>query len=119
MTTTTALDVAALTAAIETNDAPAQLQHYLPDATIDIVDQNNPPSRPKRLAGTDAIRDHIVDVVEQQMTHQVRTALSSGDRIAFEVACSYPDGTRVLCLCVAGVVGGRIAWQRTVQAWDA
>jgi hypothetical protein len=118
MTTTTTLDLAALTAAIETNDAPAQLRTYLPDATIDIVDHLNPPSRPRHIAGTDAIREHLVDVVERRMTHEVRTALSGGDRIAFEVACAYPDGTRVLCHCVAGVVDGRIAWQRTVQAWD-
>src|SRR4051794_29466138 len=117
-TTTATLDVAALAAAIETNDAPAQLQYYRPDATLEIVDQHNPPSRPQHLAGTDAIRDHLVDVVDRQMTHQVRSALSSGDRIAFEVACAYPDGSKVVCMCVAGIVDGRIAWQRTVQAWD-
>ena len=35
-----------------------------------------------------------------------------------ELACRYADGTRVACMCISGLIDGRIAWQRGLQAWD-
>ena len=112
------LDTADLATTIEARDADGQTAHYRPDAEFTIVDQLNPPSSPRVLRGVEAIRAHLADVCERDMTHSVRTTLSDGDRIAFEVACAYPDGTKVLCMCVAGIVDGRIAWQRQTQVWD-
>jgi len=119
MTTTATFDAAALTTALETRDAEAQLAVYTSDAELTIVDRDNPPSRPRSIKGTDALRDYILDFTSREMTHKVRATVVSADRIAFELACQYPDGTRVLCMCIAGVVDGRIAWQHQVQAWDA
>ena len=118
MTTTTTFDVAALTAALEGRDAAGQLACYLPDAQIVIIDHDNPPSRPRTMTGTDAIREYLNDICDRDMTHQVRAALVTPDRISFELACSYPDGTRVTCMCIAGIADGRIAWHHQVQAWD-
>jgi hypothetical protein len=53
------------------------------------------------------------------MTHRVTDAVQDGDRVAFQVACRYDDGTRVLASTVARLRDGRIAEQTTVQAWDA
>jgi hypothetical protein len=118
-TTTAAFDIAALTAALEGRDAAGQLACYLPDAKIVVVDHDNPPSRPRTITGTDAIGEYLTDVCDRDMTHQVRAALATSDRIAFELVCSYPDGTRVTCMCIAGIDGGRIAWHHQVQAWDS
>jgi SnoaL-like domain len=118
MTTTATSLVTALTEAIEARDAAGQLAWYQPDAEIVIVDHDNPPSRPKRIQGSADIRAHLADVCDREMTHEVRVTLTSPDNVAFEVHCTYPDGTRVLCLCLAGVTDDRIAWQHTVQAWD-
>lgn len=118
MTSTITFDIAALTRAIETRDAEAQLAHYRPDAELTLVDQDNSPSAPRVLRGTAELRRHFTDTCERDMTHEVRTAVGGPDRVAFEVTCRYPDGTRVLCMCVGGVVDGRLAWARQVQAWD-
>jgi SnoaL-like domain len=113
------LDVDALTRAIERRDAAGQLAAYGADAELVIVDELHPPSRPLVVRGTDALRAHFADVCSREMTHQVRTAAVSGDRLTVEVACAYPDGTKVLCLSVAGVDDGHISWQRGIQAWDS
>jgi hypothetical protein len=118
MTTTATLDVATLVRAIEERDVATQLSAYAPDASITLVDQDNPPSAPRIVQGTDQLRAHLTDVTARDMTHEVRTAIATGDQLALEVACAYPDGTRVLCMCVSGIVDGRIAWVHQIQAWD-
>jgi ketosteroid isomerase-like protein len=117
--TTTTFDLTALTAAIESRDADAQLGFYAPNAELVLVDRDNPPSRPRTITGTDQLRTHLTDVCQRDMTHSVRAAIVDGDHIAAEVACAYPDGTRVLCMCVAELHDGRIVRQHQVQAWDA
>jgi hypothetical protein len=53
------------------------------------------------------------------MTHRVDTAVAEGDRLAFTQTCTYPDGKRVYCAATLELVGGRIARQTAIQAWDA
>lgn len=118
MTSTVSLDVAALVRAIEARDAEAQLRAYSSDAELTVVDENNPPSAPLVVQGADQLRIHFTDVTERDMTHEVRTAVATDDHIALEVACRYPDGTRVLCMCVGAIADGQIAWARQVQSWD-
>jgi ketosteroid isomerase-like protein len=119
MTSTLTFDTAALTRAIESRDAAAQLACYRPDAVVTVADQLNPPSRPRVVRGTDELRGYFQDVCDREMVHEVKTTVAAGDRIAYEVACTYPDGARVQCLCVAGLADGKIAWQRQVQVWDS
>jgi len=119
MTTTSTLDVNALTRAIEARDADGQLAAYAPDAELTVVDAVNSPSRPKVLRGTSEIGEHLVDTCRRDMTHEVRSSVADAQRIAMEVACRYPDGTQVLCLCIADVTEGRFVRQHTVQAWDS
>jgi ketosteroid isomerase-like protein len=118
MTATTTFDVATLAGAIESRDASGQTAVYSPDAELVLIDHDNPPSRPRTLRGTAAIGEHLADVCARDMTHEVRATVADGNRIAFEVACRYGDGTQVLCLCVAEVRDGRITRQHQVQAWD-
>ena len=119
MTTTSTLDITALTHAIEKRDAAGQLAHYAPDAELTVVDAVNSPSRPKVLRGASEIGAHLTDTCDRDMTHEVRSSVADAQRIAMEVACRYPDGTQVLCLCIADVADGRIVRQHTVQAWDS
>lgn len=117
-TDTRAFDVAALTAAIEGRDAEGQLAAYADDAEIVVIDHDHTPSNPLVVRGTDALRAHFTDICGRDMTHQVTTAAVAGDRLTIELACRYADGTRVACVCVAGLSDGRIVWQRGLQAWD-
>jgi ketosteroid isomerase-like protein len=117
-TDTLAFDLAALTAAIEGRDADAQLSAYADDAELVVIDHEHTPSNPLVVRGTEALRAHFTDICDRDMTHQVTTAVVAGDRLTVELACRYADGTRVSCLCVAGLENGRIIWQRGLQAWD-
>jgi hypothetical protein len=114
----TALDVGALVHAIESRDAEGQLAAYGDDAELVVVDHEHPPSNPRTVRGTVELRAYLADICARDMTHEVKTAALAGDRLILEVACRYADGTRVSCLCVGGIVDGRIAWSRGLQAWD-
>ena len=118
MSTQTAMDLDALSRAIEERDAGSQLALYADDAVVRIVDRNHPPGAPQVLRGKDAIREWIEDVCSRDMTHQVNNAVSGPYRIAFTEDCTYPDGTKVLCSASAEVSEGKIARQLAVQVWD-
>ena len=112
------IDIAALKRAIETRDARTMAAFYADDALLRIIDCDNPPSKPRELAGKGAIVAYYDDVCSRAMTHKVDTSIAEGNRMAFTQACTYPDGARVFCLAVIELKGGRIAQQTVVQAWD-
>lgn len=118
-TITPTFDVAALRAAIEGRDAAALADLYCDDCVVEIADQGNTPSRPKRIEGKAALRAAFDDVYSRDMTHRLGTVAVGSDAVGYTVHCSYADGTRVLCAGVAELRDGRIARETGVQAWDA
>jgi ketosteroid isomerase-like protein len=112
-------DVAALRRAISTRDAGSVLALYADDASIELADSQNTPSRPRRIEGRDAIRAHLEDVYSRDMTHELDLVAASEDAVGYSVRCAYPDGTRVLCAAVAELRDGKIVREVGVQAWDA
>ena len=115
----TTLTVPALRRAIETRDGETLAGFYTDDAVLRIVDQENPPSKPTEISGRDAIAAYFADVCGRTMTHRVDNAVAEGDRLAFTQTCTYPDGKRAFCAATLELVGGRIARQTAIQAWDA
>jgi len=113
------LTIPNLSRAIEGRDASSLVGFYADNAVIRIIDQDNPPSRPNELKGREAIAAYFTDVCGRAMTHKVEAGVMDGDRIAFTQRCAYPDGTRVFCATALELVGGKIARQTTVQAWDS
>jgi hypothetical protein len=113
------LDLAALRRAVEERDASAQAANYAQDAVIEAVDHEHPPSRPRVISGREAISAHLAEVCARDMSHRVLAAASDGAHLAYQVACAYPDGTRVLCSTIAELRDGRIVFERLVQAWDS
>lgn len=109
---------AALKQAIESNDGRALSEFYADDAILRIIDRNNPPSTPRVVRGRSAIATFFDDVCSRAMTHEVTSYVADGSRLAFTQACAYPDGTKVLCLAMMDVKGGKVAQQTIVQAWD-
>lgn len=119
MSGTTSFDVDALVAAIQSRDAEGQLALYADDAEVHNVDQTGGPSSPRILRGQAELGPELRGVCERDMTHAVTQAFVSGDRLAWEVSCAYPDGTRVLCQAMARLRGGLIVEQRGITVWDA
>jgi ketosteroid isomerase-like protein len=108
----------ALKRAIEGRDGDKLSSFYADDAVITIIDRNNPPSRPRQLAGQPAISTYWHDVCGRDMTHRVDVGPSENGRLAFTEACSYADGTKVFCAAMIELDHGRIKRQTVVQAWD-
>jgi ketosteroid isomerase-like protein len=118
-TTQPGLDLAALRLAVEQRDAAVQAANYADDAVIEAVDHEHPPSRPRLISGHEAIAAHFGEVCARDMTHRVVAAVGDGAHAAYQVACVYADGTRVLCSAIAELRDGRNVHDRLVQAWDA
>jgi ketosteroid isomerase-like protein len=116
---TSTFDAAALRRAYHEQDAAALLALYADDASIEVVDQQNPPSRPRRIEGKEAIRAHLEDVFSRDMTHELDVLAVGPDAVGYSVRCLYGDGTRVVCAATAALRAGRIAREIGVQAWDS
>jgi hypothetical protein len=117
-TAATTFDPQALKRSIEERNAAAQIELYADDATVEVVDKANPPSRPLVIQGREAIGEFLADVASRDMVHQVGGLVVDGDRASFTTDCRYPDGNQVLCIATLELRDGRIARQRGLQAWD-
>ncbi len=113
-----ALTVPMLRQAIEGRDGNALAGFYADDAVLRVIDQENPPSRPHEIKGRVAIAAYYNDVCGRTMTHRVDTGVVEGDRLAFTQTCTYPDGKRVFSSSSLELVGGKVARQTVIQAWD-
>jgi ketosteroid isomerase-like protein len=113
-----AVSVAGLKRAIEGRKASALAGLYADDAVVQVIDRDNPPSKPRRLQGRSDIAAYFADVCGRDMTHKLESGVTVGNRLAFTQSCAYPDGTKVFCSAMADLKGGKIVRQTVVQAWD-
>ena len=70
------------------------------------------------LRGKEAISEYLSDVFGRDMTHRVESEVVGEGRVVFNVACEYPDGTRVLAAENLGLRDGKIVSQVEVVTWD-
>jgi ketosteroid isomerase-like protein len=110
--------VAGLKRAIEGRKAGALAGLYADDAVLQVIDRDNPPSKPRHLQGKSDIASYFEDVCGRDMTHKVESGVAVGNRLAFTQSCAYPDGTKVFCSAMVDLKGGKISRQVVVQAWD-
>jgi ketosteroid isomerase-like protein len=104
--------------AIENLDAEQLVGLYADDAEMLTVNRYTTPSSPKVLRGKEEITEHLRDVCGRAMTHRIENEVLGEDRVAFNEACEYPDGTKVLCAATLEVRDGKITRQVNVEAWD-
>jgi nuclear transport factor 2 (NTF2) superfamily protein len=112
------LDLEALRRAAEGKDPEAMLSLYADDAEYVRVDRNNTPSSPMALRGKEEVGEYLRDVFSREMTHRIENEVVGEDRAAFNWACEYPDGTKVLAAETVELREGMIVRQVSVQAWD-
>ena len=108
----------AIKQAIESRNGKALAGFYRDDAVLNVIDRNNPPSRPREVRGHTGIANFWDDICSRAMTHRVDVTIAEGDRLAFTQDCAYPDGTKVFCAALVELDDGKIARQTVVQAWD-
>jgi ketosteroid isomerase-like protein len=112
------IDFEVLRRAEEQRDLDAMLNLYAEDAEVRIVNRNTPPSSPFVLRGKEQIAEYLRDVFGREMTHTIENEVVGEDRLAFNVACEYPDGTRVLASENMQLRDGKVIRQVEVVAWD-
>jgi hypothetical protein len=108
----------ALRRAIEQSDFDSLMKFYDENAELHSVNRNTPPSSPEVLHGKEAIAERLEDVCGRDMTHRVENEVVGQERIAFNEACEYPDGVKVLAAQTLEVRDGKIVRQVNVEAWD-
>ena len=83
------------------------------------VDQRSQPHDPAIYRGRDAVVAMLEDVHARGIVSQVVDGLSSGERAAIAVICSYPgDAGQVRTNALLHIRDGKIARWDGVQAWD-
>jgi hypothetical protein len=112
------LDLEALRRAAEGKDPDSMLGLYADDAEYVRVDRNNTPSSPMALRGKEEVAEYLRDVFSRDMTHRIENEVVGEDRAAFNWACEYPDGTKVLAAETVELREGMIVRHVSVQAWD-
>jgi hypothetical protein len=112
------LDLEAFRRAAEGKDPEAMLSLYADDAEYVRVDRNSTPSSPMTLRGKEEVGEYLRDVFSREMTHRIENEVAGEDRAAFNWACEYPDGTKVLAGETVELRDGKIVRQVSVQAWD-
>ena len=112
------LDFEVLRRAIEGRDAETLVGLYADDAEVITVNRNSTPSSPQVLRGKEQIGGYLRDVCGREMTHRVQNEVLAENRVAFQEACEYPEGVRVLGAVTLDVRDGRIVRQVSVEAWD-
>ena len=114
----TGLDFEVLRRGIEGSNAEALIGLYADDAEMITVNKNTTPSSPRVLSGKEEIAGFLRDVCEREMAHRVEDEVVGESRIAFNEACEYPDGLKVLTATTLEVRDGKISRQVNVEAWD-
>ena len=112
------LDFEALRRAIEQSDFDSLMNFYDENAELHSINRNTPPSSPEVLHGKEAIAERLEDVCGRDMRHRVENEVVGQERIAFNEACEYPDGIKVLAAQTLEVRDGKIVRQVNVEAWD-
>lgn len=114
----TGFDFEAMRRAIEGLDADSLIGLYADDAELKIVNRSTTPSSPRVLRGKEEITGHLRDVCGRAMTHRIENEVLGADRVAFNEACEYPDGTRVLAATTLDLRDSKVVRQVNVEAWD-
>jgi ketosteroid isomerase-like protein len=112
------LDFEAMRQAIEASDYHALVALYADNAELRTINKNSTPSAPQVLRGKEEISEMLRDVCGRVMTHHVEDEVIGEGRIAYNEACEYPDGTRVLGATTLEWQDGKIVRQTIVEAWD-
>jgi ketosteroid isomerase-like protein len=113
-----AVNLQSLSKAIEARDSATLGAFYTDDAVLLIIDHLNPPNLPREIKGHAGLCSYFDDICGRAMTHTVENGVQDGGRMAFTQTCRYPDGKSVFCSTTANLIGGKIARQVMVQAWD-
>ena len=109
------LEFEAMRRAVEESDYDALVALYADDAELRTVNKKSPPSSPQVLRGKEEISEMLRDVCGRAMTHHVEDEIVGENRVAFNEACEYPDGLKVLTATTLELQNGKISRQVNIE----
>src|ERR671916_2088168 len=113
------LDFEALRHAIERCDLALMLGFYAEDTELNIVNAAASQGSPFELRGKAEVAKYLRAVFGQKMPHRVEREVVGEERVTFQEACEYPDGSRVRVATTLELREGRIFRQvDVVEAAD-
>jgi len=110
--------IGGIRSALETRDAASLKALYADDAVLTIIDHDHPPSRPRTIAGAEAIGAFLDDVYSRDQAHSLDVGVAGATALAFVEGRLYGDGSRSVAASVAELGPRGIVRQTTIQAWD-
>ncbi len=113
------LDFEALRLGIERCDPERVLGFYAEDAQLSIVNASVPQASPFELRGRAEIAKHLRAAFGPETSHRVEREVVGEERVRFQEACEYPDGSRVVVETTLEVRDGKIVRQVDVVTRDA
>lgn len=111
-------DFAVFKRAYETKDVNAWIGFFADDAAWIEYRNQDPPSRPNRMAGRGEIEAFLRQVAEWPITLDIEDELVVDDRCAFRSWVGLADGKRVVEHVMLYFTGDKISRQIEVEAWD-
>lgn len=115
----TAFDFSAFKDAFERKDANRWARFYAEDAEWIEYKPTAPPRDPVRMKGREAIARFLSSLEDSEIEIALSDEVLGGERVAFGVEVSLPDGRRVLEHTIVHLgVDGTISRQVDVEAWD-
>jgi ketosteroid isomerase-like protein len=116
--TTAGFDLAGFRAAVEAKDVARWAGFYHPDAEWLEYRHMDPPARPNRMVGREAIAAFIGRVADWPIALRVEAMVAAGDGVAFRLWVDRPGGRRIVEHVMLELEGGQIRRQIDVEAWD-
>jgi ketosteroid isomerase-like protein len=112
------LDFEALRHAIERCDLALMLGFYAEDVELNIVNAGALQGPTFELRGKAEVAKYLRAVFDQKMPHRVEREVVGEDRVTFQDACEYSDGSRVRVATTLELRDGKIVRQVDVVAQD-
>ncbi len=112
------LDFEALRHAIERCDLDLMLGFYAEDAELNIVNAAASQGPTFELRGKAEVAKYLRAVFGQKASHHVEREVVDEERVTFQEACEYPDGSRVVVGTTLELRDGKIVRQVDVVAKD-
>ena len=115
---TAGFDYVAFRRAFSHRDASAWAEFYADDAEWIEYRHDAPPRAPHQMVGKEQIADFLRAVAAEDIAIELSDEVLSGERAAFRVTCTFPDGRRIIEHVIVELRGGKITRQVDVEAWD-
>jgi hypothetical protein len=118
MSTHTALDLDAITNAVDNGGVAALADYATDDIELREVDQTTPPAAPAVYRGREALSALAEELERRGVRMRIDDGFIAGDRGALRVVCTHPDGKQVVEHTLLTLRDGKVARWSGVQAWD-